>query len=147
MRRAGPVRRAAAGADPARRLGLPDPPPRAGPRPPPAPGSACGRRLPGARDRAPPIRPGTLTASVLGIADDQALGGSLRLVVTDPRSLRAAKAAVDEVIEAIDAAASRFREDSELSRLNATPEREVVVSPLLGQAIAAALRGAQLTEG
>lgn len=88
-----------------------------------------------------------MTASVLGIADDQALGGSLRLVVTDPRSLRAAKAAVDEVIEAIDAAASRFREDSELSRLNATPEREVVVSRLLGQAIAAALRGAQITEG
>jgi thiamine biosynthesis lipoprotein ApbE len=84
---------------------------------------------------------------MLGIADDTALGGSLRLVVTDPRSLRAAKAAVDEVIEAIDAAASRFREDSELSRLNAAPEHEVVVSALLGQAIAAGLRGAQLTDG
>lgn len=88
-----------------------------------------------------------MTASVLGIADDRALGGSLRLVVTDPRSLQAAKAAVDEVIKAIDGAASRFREDSELSRLNAAPEREVVVSPLLGQALAAGLRGAQLTEG
>jgi len=88
-----------------------------------------------------------VTASVLGIADGSALGGSLRLVVTDPRSLRAAKAAVDGVIEAIDAAASRFREDSELSRLNAAPEHEVVVSALLAQAIAAGLRGAQLTEG
>ncbi|HEV2476767.1 MAG TPA: FAD:protein FMN transferase [Candidatus Dormibacteraeota bacterium] len=88
-----------------------------------------------------------MTASVLGIADDRALGGSLRLVVTDPLSLQAAKAAVDEVIKAIDGAASRFREDSELSRLNAAPEREVVVSPLLGQALAAGLRGAQLTEG
>lgn len=88
-----------------------------------------------------------MTASVLGVADDRALGGSLRLVVTDPRSLQAAKAAVDEVIQAIDGAASRFREDSELSRLNAAPEREVVVSALLGQAIAAGLRGAQLTEG
>ena len=88
-----------------------------------------------------------MTASVLGIADDRALGGSLRLVVTDPRSLRAAKAAVDEVINAIDEAASRFREDSELSRLNAMPEHEVVVSPLLGQAIAAGLRGARLTDG
>ena len=88
-----------------------------------------------------------MTTSVLGIADDQALGGSLRLVVTDPRSLRAAKAAVDEVIEAIDAAASRFRPDSELSRLNAAPEKEVAVSMLLGQAITAGLRGAQLTEG
>ena len=88
-----------------------------------------------------------MTATVLGIADDRALGGSLRLVVTDPRSLRAAKAAVDDVIKAVDEAASRFRDDSELSRLNAAPEREVVVSPLLGQAIAAGLRGAQLTDG
>lgn len=88
-----------------------------------------------------------MTATVLGIADDRALGGSLRLVVTDPRSLRAAKAAVDDVIKAVDEAASRFREDSELSRLNAAPEREVVVSPLLGRAIAAGLRGAQLTDG
>jgi thiamine biosynthesis lipoprotein ApbE len=82
-----------------------------------------------------------------GIADDVALGGSLRLVVTDPGSLQRAKEAVDEMIKAIDDAASRFREDSELSRLNATPEREVAVSPLLGRAIAAGLRGAQLTDG
>jgi thiamine biosynthesis lipoprotein ApbE len=88
-----------------------------------------------------------VNARGLGIADDSALGGSLRLVVTDPRSLGVAKAAVDQVIEAIDAAASRFREDSELSRLNAAPEREVAVSALLGQAIAAGLRGAQLTDG
>jgi thiamine biosynthesis lipoprotein ApbE len=88
-----------------------------------------------------------VTARVLGIADDRALGGSLRLVVTDPLSLRTAQAAVDRVIKAIDATASRFREDSELSRLNAAPEREVLVSPLLAQAIAASLRGAELTGG
>lgn len=83
--------------------------------------------------------------SVLGIADGRALGCSLRVVVTDPRALSAARAAVDEVTGAIDAAASRFRADSELSRLNAT--REMVVSPLLARAIAVALRGAQLTDG
>jgi thiamine biosynthesis lipoprotein ApbE len=88
-----------------------------------------------------------VTARVLGIVDNQALGGSLRIVVTDPLSLRTAKAAVDGVIQAIDAAASRFREDSELSRLNAAPEREVLVSLLLAQAIAAGLRGAELTGG
>jgi thiamine biosynthesis lipoprotein len=88
-----------------------------------------------------------VSTTVLGIADDRALGGSLRLVVTDPPSLTAAKAAVDEVIRAIDLAASRFREDSELSRLNASPEREVPVSLLLGQAITAALRGAEITGG
>ncbi|HET7338183.1 MAG TPA: FAD:protein FMN transferase, partial [Candidatus Dormibacteraeota bacterium] len=88
-----------------------------------------------------------MTTSVIGIADDRALGGSLRVVVSDIRSLAAAKAAVDGVISAIDVAASRFREDSELSRLNASPERDVVVSPLLAQAIAAGLRGAELTDG
>jgi thiamine biosynthesis lipoprotein len=88
-----------------------------------------------------------MTAMVLGIADDRALGGSLRLVVTNPTCLRAAKAAVDEVVSAIDQAASRFRDDSELSRLNALPERDIKVSPLLAQAIAAGLRGAELTGG
>jgi thiamine biosynthesis lipoprotein len=88
-----------------------------------------------------------MTASVLGIADDRALGSSVRVVVTRARSLAAAKAAVDEVLRAIDEAASRFREDSELSRLNANPDRVVTVSPLLADAIAAALRGARLTDG
>jgi thiamine biosynthesis lipoprotein len=88
-----------------------------------------------------------MSSTVLGIADDRALGSSLRLVVTNPARLLAAKAAVDDVVKAIDLAASRFREDSELSRVNASPEREVVISPLLAQAIAAALRGAELTDG
>ena len=88
-----------------------------------------------------------MTASVLGIAEDRALGGSVRVIVTRPRSLAAAKSAVDEVLFAIDFAASRFREDSELSRLNARPDLVTRVSPLLGEAIAAALRGARLTDG
>jgi FAD:protein FMN transferase len=88
-----------------------------------------------------------LNSTLLGIADDRALGGSLRVIVTRPESLRAAKAAVDEVVDAIDLAASRFREDSELSRLNASPERAVTISPLLAQAISAALRGAELSGG
>ncbi len=88
-----------------------------------------------------------MTSTVLGIADDRALGGTLRVIVTRPRSLAAAKAAVDEVVSAIDVAASRFREDSELSRVNATPECQVTVSPMLAQAIAVALRGADLSDG
>lgn len=84
---------------------------------------------------------------MLGIADDRALGSSVRVIVTRPRSLSAAKAAVDEVLRAIDMAASRFRDDSELSRLNASPDRVVKVGPLLARAIAEALRGARLTEG
>lgn len=88
-----------------------------------------------------------MNSTLLGIADDRALGGSLRVIVTRPESLRVAKAAVDEVVDAIDLAASRFREDSELSRLNASPERAVTISPLLAQAIDAALRGAELSGG
>src|SRR5438128_11247579 len=84
---------------------------------------------------------------MLGIADDRALGSSVRVIVTRPQSLAAAKAAVDDVLRAIDASASRFREDSELSRLNAAPDKVIRVSPLLAQAIAEALRGAALTDG
>lgn len=83
----------------------------------------------------------------MAAVDDRALGGSLRVVATRAADLMAAKAAVDEVVRAVDLAASRFREDSELSRLNATPEREVMTSPLLTSLIAAALRGARLTGG
>lgn len=85
--------------------------------------------------------------SPLAVADDRALAGSVRVIVTRPERLAAAKAAVDACLRDIDLAASRFREDSELSRLNATPERAVRVSALLAQAIGEALRGARLTGG
>jgi thiamine biosynthesis lipoprotein ApbE len=88
-----------------------------------------------------------MTTAVLGIADDRALGGSMRVIVTRPQSLLAAKTAVDEVIRAIDEAASRFRQDSELSRLNAMPDKVIKVSPLLAKAIETAVRGAELTDG
>lgn len=88
-----------------------------------------------------------MTTTVLGIAEGRALGCSTRVVVTLPRALAAAKSAVDEVVAAIDAAASRFRADSELSRLNASPGRAVKVSALLARAIDEALRGARITDG
>jgi FAD:protein FMN transferase len=88
-----------------------------------------------------------MTSSVLGIADDTAFGGSVRVIVTRPAELNAAKAAVDRVLADIDLAASRFRDDSELSRLNATPDQDVVVGRLLARALSAALRGARLTGG
>ena len=88
-----------------------------------------------------------MSVSVLGIADDRALGSAVRVIVTRPRALSAAKAAVDDVLRAIDLAASRFRPDSELSRINSTPDRVVKVSPLLAKAIGEALRGARLTDG
>ena len=70
------------------------------------------------------------------------------MVVTDPSTLEIATAAVDAVVGAIDLACSRFREDSELSRFQVGDgRREGIVSPLLAQAIATALRAAELTEG
>jgi FAD:protein FMN transferase len=79
--------------------------------------------------------------------DGRAFGGLLRVVVTQAADLAPAKAAVDELVGAVDIAASRFREDSELSLLNATPDHEVMISPLLAKLISAALRGARLTGG
>jgi thiamine biosynthesis lipoprotein len=72
----------------------------------------------------------------------------MHVVVTDPDGLDAATARVQEVVAAIDRACSRFRDDSELSRLQAGGGlREGVVSPLLAQALATALRAAELTDG
>jgi thiamine biosynthesis lipoprotein len=83
----------------------------------------------------------------IDVADDLALGTSLRLVVTDPDRLDIAKAAVDGVVRAIDETCSRFREDSEISALHRNAGRETQVSPLLMLALRAALRGARLSGG
>lgn len=88
-----------------------------------------------------------MTSDPFGIADDHALGGLTRLVVTRQERLADAKAAVDRCLNDVDMAASRFRPDSEISRLNASTEREVRVSPLLGRFISEALRGARVTGG
>jgi thiamine biosynthesis lipoprotein ApbE len=88
-----------------------------------------------------------MTVNVLGISEGRALGCDLRVIVTRPESLTAARSAVDEVVAAIDKVASRFRSDSELSVVNASPDRVVKLSLLLARAIGEALRGAELTDG
>ncbi len=88
-----------------------------------------------------------MSTTLFGIVDGRALGTSMRLIVTRPDGLAAARASVDRIVNAIDEAASRFRDDSELSRVNRDAGHEVRVSPLLAQAIAAGLRGARLTDG
>ena len=88
-----------------------------------------------------------MSATALAIADGRALGGGYRLIVTRPSRVEAAQMALEEHLRDIDAAASRFREDSELSRLNAQAGREVRVGRLLGRAIQEALRGASLSDG
>ena len=53
----------------------------------------------------------------------QAFGSTAVVGVTDLRRMSAARAAVTEVVEAFDLACSRFRDDSELSFVNAADGR------------------------
>jgi thiamine biosynthesis lipoprotein len=69
------------------------------------------------------------------------------LVVTEPGRLTTATAVVTAEISACDRACSRFRDDSELSRLNAARGETVAVSARLVDDLVAALRAARLTDG
>ena len=59
----------------------------------------------------------------------------------------AVRAAVEREIDAIDTAASRFRDDAELARVNAAGGARVSISPLLHDAVQLAIRAAELTRG
>ncbi|WP_410573482.1 FAD:protein FMN transferase [Amycolatopsis sp. cmx-4-61] len=76
-----------------------------------------------------------------------ALGTTAELLVTDPTRLGEAVALLREEVAAIDLACSRFREDSEISRLHAAAGRQVRVGRLLAEAVDVALRAARLTGG
>ncbi len=77
----------------------------------------------------------------------KALGTSVHVLSTHGNGVEAATTAVRDVLEDVDEAYSRFREDSELTRLNANAGRTIRISPLLATAIDAALRAARLTDG
>jgi len=77
----------------------------------------------------------------------EALGTSVGLRVSEPTALAAARAAVERELAAIDKACSRFRNDSELSRINTRAGRCTQVGPLLLEALAVALRAAELSDG
>jgi thiamine biosynthesis lipoprotein ApbE len=84
---------------------------------------------------------GTVTASWT------ALGCLVHLTVTDPAALDPARELLAADLEALDAACSRFRPDSELTRLDQAAGQPTQVSPLLAEAVAVALRAAELTGG
>jgi thiamine biosynthesis lipoprotein len=86
-----------------------------------------------------------LDASVA--ADWTALGCAVRLVVTDPDDLAAARHILTTELAGIDLACSRFRADSEVVRLEVAGGRPVRVSPLLAAAIGVALDAAAQTDG
>ena len=87
------------------------------------------------------------TLSDLRWAEWNAIGTTIRLVVTDPAQLDSARAMLADDLAALDAACSRFRDDSELMQLEARAGRPTTVSALLAGAVRAALRGAVLTDG
>jgi thiamine biosynthesis lipoprotein ApbE len=82
-----------------------------------------------------------------GCAAWQALGTSVVLRTVDPAALAPARSAVESELAAIDRACSRFRPDSELSRLNDRPGRPIQVSALLLEALSLALEAARMTGG
>jgi thiamine biosynthesis lipoprotein ApbE len=95
-----------------------------------------GRREPGSGGQSAPA------------ADDwEAIGTSVRLVVTDRRELDAGRRMLEAELAALDAACSRFRADSELRMLERHAGAPAPVSPLLAGAVSAALRAAELTDG
>jgi thiamine biosynthesis lipoprotein len=83
---------------------------------------------------------------VLQTAHWRALGTSVHLL-THGLDMPHARASVERILDDVDLAYSRFRADSELQLLQAGPVRDATVSPLLGLAIATALRAARQTGG
>lgn len=77
----------------------------------------------------------------------RAIGTTAQVVVTDPRRLSLAVRVLREQLSELDEACSRFRPDSEISRLHETPGRAVEVSPLLFAALTEAITAAVSTDG
>jgi FAD:protein FMN transferase len=75
------------------------------------------------------------------------LGTTAELVVVDGDRLDAAVEILREELAAIDLACSRFRTDSEISRLHEQAGRPVRVGPLLAEALAVSINAARLTDG
>ncbi len=92
-------------------------------------------------------RPAPLLTTVLSAVSFAALGTTATIVLTDGNVRDRALAVLGAELDAIDLAASRFRPDSELSRLNAAGGRPFPASPLFLEAVDASLRAARLTGG
>jgi thiamine biosynthesis lipoprotein len=75
------------------------------------------------------------------------LGTFATLLVADPKALDPAYDLLAAELDAVDAACSRFRRDSELWRVNHARGRPVPVSRLFADALAVALDAAELTDG
>ena len=95
----------------------------------------------------PPIALGRPAVASVAGQTTRALGTFCSVLVSRPSMLDAAQAILSAELAAIDLACSRFRPDSELTRLNQAEGVPVIVSPLFGRALTAALRAAEITDG
>jgi thiamine biosynthesis lipoprotein len=97
----------------------------------------------------PPAAPAATRAPAApaGAANWTAIGTSVRLVVTEPSRLEAARGLLASYIAALDLACSRFRADSELARAERSAGTPVPVSEVLADAVAVALHAADVTGG
>lgn len=86
-------------------------------------------------------------AAEVATAEWQRWTMTMQLVVTDPACLDAARREVDAELDAVEAAASRFRPDSEINALAESSGQPTEVSEVLADLLDAALTAARLTDG
>src|SRR5579871_4131530 len=101
--------------------------------------------------RLAPSQPWTMTSvgsRSVAVAERDAIGTTARLVIWPPDRLRPALGAVDREILRLDLAASRFRSDSEISRVQAAADGTAVrISDSLAEVVGVALAAARWTGG
>jgi FAD:protein FMN transferase len=88
-----------------------------------------------------------VTTLTTGTESFSVFGTTATLLVSEPDRLGAARAIADAELAAVDEACSRFRPDSELSRLNAADGAVTSVSEVFADLVATALRAARLSDG
>jgi len=88
-----------------------------------------------------------VTTLAAGTDTFSVFGTTAALLVSEPGRLDDARAVADAELAAVDLACSRFRPDSELSRLNGCGGAVTAISELFAELIEAALRAARLTDG
>jgi thiamine biosynthesis lipoprotein len=86
-------------------------------------------------------------SAAYGQAQWRALGTYVQLVVAGERHLGAARSLAVRLLEHVDRTCSRFREDSDLIRANRRAGEWTPVDRLLADAVAAAVRAAEQTDG
>lgn len=87
------------------------------------------------------------TEAAVAVAARDALGTDARVAVWPPEALAVALDAVDGELDRLDLQASRFRGDSEISRIHASARRVHAVSRGLAEAVGVALAAARWTGG